>query len=92
MAARASRLENQDAIDAAIVAMLADPKEVGDCITQNFMQLLQDAKVQVLEKLSLLRCFNSVFKCNSNVNLLLYNNKKCIFIVSYYATKIIILL
>lgn len=29
MAARASRLENQDAIDAAIVAMLADPKEVG---------------------------------------------------------------
>lgn len=28
MAARASRLENQDAIDAAIVAMLADPKEV----------------------------------------------------------------
>ncbi|CAN0908368.1 ATPase 7, plasma membrane-type [Linum grandiflorum] len=27
MAARASRLENQDAIDAAIVAMLADPKE-----------------------------------------------------------------
>lgn len=28
MAARASRLENQDAIDTAIVAMLADPKEV----------------------------------------------------------------
>lgn len=28
MAARASRLENQDAIDAAIVGMLADPKEV----------------------------------------------------------------
>lgn len=28
MAARASRLENQDAIDAAIVAMLVDPKEV----------------------------------------------------------------
>lgn len=28
MAARASRLENQDAIDAAIVSMLADPKEV----------------------------------------------------------------
>lgn len=28
MAARASRLENQDAIDAAIVAMLADPKQV----------------------------------------------------------------
>ncbi|CAN1259102.1 ATPase 7, plasma membrane-type [Linum perenne] len=28
MAARASRMENQDAIDAAIVAMLADPKEI----------------------------------------------------------------
>lgn len=28
MAARASRLENQDAIDTAIVSMLSDPKEV----------------------------------------------------------------
>lgn len=28
MAAQASRTENQDAIDAAIVGMLADPKEV----------------------------------------------------------------
>lgn len=28
-AARAARLENQDAIDAAITNMLADPKEVG---------------------------------------------------------------
>lgn len=28
LAARASRIENQDAIDAAIVGMLADPKEV----------------------------------------------------------------
>ncbi|KAK4844550.1 hypothetical protein QYF36_021586 [Acer negundo] len=28
MAARASRLENQDAIDGAIVAMLSDPKEI----------------------------------------------------------------
>lgn len=27
-AARAARMENQDAIDAAIVGMLADPKEV----------------------------------------------------------------
>ena len=27
-AARAARVENQDAIDAAIVGMLADPKEV----------------------------------------------------------------
>lgn len=29
-AARASRLENQDAIDAAIVNMLSDPREVRD--------------------------------------------------------------
>lgn len=28
MAARAARLENQDAIDTAIVSMLSDPKEV----------------------------------------------------------------
>ena len=28
MAARASRVENRDAIDTAIVGMLADPKEV----------------------------------------------------------------
>lgn len=28
LAARASRTENQDAIDAAMVGMLADPKEV----------------------------------------------------------------
>lgn len=28
LAARASRLENQDAIDGAIINMLADPKEV----------------------------------------------------------------
>lgn len=28
LAARAARLDNQDAIDAAIVNMLADPKEV----------------------------------------------------------------
>lgn len=33
LAARASRLENQDAIDAAIVNMLADPKEVALQIT-----------------------------------------------------------
>lgn len=28
LAARASRIENQDAIDTAVVGMLADPKEV----------------------------------------------------------------
>ena len=36
LAARAARLENQDAIDAAIVNMLADPKEVG--IKNMFLQ------------------------------------------------------
>lgn len=30
MAARAARLENQDAIDTAIVSMLSDPKEVSN--------------------------------------------------------------
>ncbi|KAJ0437894.1 putative P-type H(+)-exporting transporter [Helianthus annuus] len=34
MAARASRLENQDAIDACIVSMLADPKEARSGITE----------------------------------------------------------
>lgn len=36
MAAQASRTENQDAIDAAIVGMLADPKEV----THSFLDTL----------------------------------------------------
>ena len=34
MAARASRTENQDAIDTAIVNMLADPKEVNYRVAQ----------------------------------------------------------
>ncbi|KAI3991107.1 hypothetical protein MKX01_041326 [Papaver californicum] len=34
LAARASRLENQDAIDTAIINMLADPKEARENITQ----------------------------------------------------------
>lgn len=37
MAARASRLENQDAIDAAIVSMLGDPKEVLVLSTKNIV-------------------------------------------------------
>lgn len=37
MAARASRLENQDAIDTAIVSMLADPKEVLIIILKVYM-------------------------------------------------------
>lgn len=43
LAARAARVENQDAIDAAIVNMLADPKEV-ECtdtrVTKCFLTLL----------------------------------------------------
>lgn len=35
MGARASRVENQDAIDACIVGMLADPKEVMNNDTRN---------------------------------------------------------
>lgn len=42
MAARASRLENQDAIDAAIVSMLSDTKEVP--YSSNEMQILFYAK------------------------------------------------
>lgn len=44
LAARASRVENQDAIDASIVGMLGDPKEVrksfplfGGCILSQLM-------------------------------------------------------
>lgn len=39
MAARAARLENQDAIDTAIVSMLTDPQEV-----MNDLGLLKDTK------------------------------------------------
>ena len=38
LAARASRTENQDAIDAAIVGMLADPKEVYIPQSNSFVQ------------------------------------------------------
>lgn len=40
-AARASRIENQDAIDASIVGMLADPKEVPTMFRngQSFMNI-----------------------------------------------------
>lgn len=37
MAARASRVENQDAIDTAIVGMLADPKEVNPIYLFKFL-------------------------------------------------------
>jgi hypothetical protein len=40
MAARASRLENQDAIDFAIVSMLPDPKEVqNSCLLISFKRI-----------------------------------------------------
>lgn len=44
LAARASRIENQDAIDAAVVGMLADPKEVN----------LLTTKIAVLQSIHLL--------------------------------------
>jgi len=36
---RASRVENQDAIDAAMVGMLADPKEVFFFLSFNLMEI-----------------------------------------------------
>ena len=44
MAARAARLENQDAIDASIVGMLGDPKEVGSyMLIYHFFKLAKQA-------------------------------------------------
>ena len=45
MAARASRVENQDAIDTAIVGMLADPKEVCKLVQEQckFMLLIPNS-------------------------------------------------
>jgi hypothetical protein len=40
MAARASRTENQDAIDTAIVGMLADPKEVYTFVTSSKQRMM----------------------------------------------------
>ena len=40
MAARASRTENQDAIDTAIVGMLADPKEVCNFVTGSKQRMM----------------------------------------------------
>lgn len=47
MAARASRTENQDAIDAAIVGMLADPKEVIFCLSELSLTYLSDTDLSV---------------------------------------------
>ena len=41
MAARASRTENQDAIDTAIVGILADPKEVRDSKSSHGLVLIR---------------------------------------------------
>ncbi|KAK0576354.1 hypothetical protein LWI29_016014 [Acer saccharum] len=52
MAARASRLENQDAIDGAIVAMLSDPKEAQAGIKEiHFLPLNQTDKRTALSYL-----------------------------------------
>lgn len=55
MAARASRLENQDAIDAAIVGILADPKEV--CIK---LTLCINDHVDLVHMRSIFTCINYV--------------------------------
>lgn len=47
LAARASRVENQDAIDACIVGMLGDPKEV-----QNLVSLADTFHVSLLSTYS----------------------------------------
>ncbi|CAK9163814.1 unnamed protein product [Ilex paraguariensis] len=46
LAARASRLENQDAIDTALIKMLADPKETGEsrCLCTALIKMLADPK------------------------------------------------
>lgn len=57
MAARASRLENQDAIDTAIVSMLGDPKEVNwlnfICLAYIFIfhKSLQQSVINIIGKL-----------------------------------------
>ncbi|MFS8031017.1 putative P-type H(+)-exporting transporter [Helianthus anomalus] len=53
MAARASRTENQDAIDATIIGMLADPKELSDelCPVECVREIKRDGEqLTVLEK------------------------------------------
>lgn len=55
MAARASRLENQDAIDTAIVSMLSDPKEV-----QPFLQLFSSSALYFYLSFPIDSCCNTM--------------------------------
>ncbi|KAE8708524.1 Plasma membrane ATPase 1 [Hibiscus syriacus] len=61
MAARASRLENQDAIDAAIVAILADPREAQpESQRFTFFRLIRPIRERPLHTLmKLVRCIES---------------------------------
>jgi H+-transporting ATPase len=55
MAARASRVENQDAIDASVVGMLADPKEARAGVTEvHFLPFNPVDNVQHLHMLMLM--------------------------------------
>ena len=45
MAARPSRIENEDAIDATIVGMLADPKEASRFLSCHFIKLYLISKI-----------------------------------------------
>lgn len=57
MAARASRLENQDAIDTAIVSMLGDSKEVLHC----FQYMLQHVGLSTICSFTQFPIFLSIF-------------------------------
>ena len=61
LAARASRIENQDAIDAAIVGVLADPKEVW--IREYFLErFLLNEMLQKIKTMELLVKYNCWFE------------------------------
>jgi hypothetical protein len=47
MAARASRIENQDAIDTAIVGILADPKEVRNFFSCGYVPVSGSSQVLI---------------------------------------------
>ena len=74
MAARASRTENQDAIDATMVGMLADPKEV----YQIFFQFARYIAIFVFHSLSYFACLT---------NRLVLVSKSFIFCRSIQSTK-----
>ncbi|KAL8146305.1 hypothetical protein AgCh_004163 [Apium graveolens] len=70
MAARASRLENQDAIDAAIVTMLADPKQARAGITEiHFLPFNPTDKRTALTYIDKAGTMHRVSKCAPEQNM-----------------------